>query len=730
MSLLVRSIPSLHGGVSQQSAQVRSPDQLEAQINGWSSIANGLSKRAPTEHVKKLMDGAPSNAFVHAINRDTAEQYVAIIANGTIKVFDTVTGNERVVNAPGGWGYLAGITDYQTEVSASSVADYTFITNRTKVCAMAPLGSDTESDVEYQIWLSRRNGIDANGVEYGPGTAYQYDPNPVLGSLSGTVQRFDKLPATPSQGAIYRVQGDESSSFTSYYVRFNAGVWDECLKPGLINAINPLTMPHALISEADGTFTFAPFSWAPRRVGDETINPNPGFIGRTIRKVFFFQNRLSFLFDENCAMSVVGDFGNFWRMSQIDYLESDVIDMSATSTRVSRLMDAVTFNDGILLTSDQTQFSLSFGELGVTAASLAIRPTTNYTVNTRAGLAPLGSEIYFSVDGSQSATIREYTRLAGSDATTAADITAHVDNYIPRGVSQIVPADDLSALFVLTDGAPNKVFVYQFHWTSADEKAQAAWHEWTLGEGVKVVSAAYLKGILYLVIQRPDGLFLERANLKAGATTTATTNQIYLDRQTVVTGVYSSVADRTEFTLPYVPHRPSFRLVRGDGFGGQCETLIDPTQYQWTDTNVVTVPGQHHQAAVVGGANYSFEFQFSAQFVRNQRGEAITTGRTQLRTFSISYSATAYFKTIVSPHGLDETVEEILPSRLAEFTGKVLGADSLKLNRPAYHTGTYRFQVWGQNTTAIIRIVNDTHVASTFVSAEWEAQYHNRARSS
>lgn len=132
----------------------------------------------------------------------------------------------------------------------------------------------------------------------------------------------------------------------------------------------------------------------------------------------------------------------------------------------------------------------------------------------------------------------------------------------------------------------------------------------------------------------------------------------------------------------------------------------------------------------MAGANYSFEFQFSTQYVRNQRNEAITTGRTQLRTFSISYADTAYFKTIVSPHGLDEAVEEIVPARLAEFTGKVLGASSLKLNRPAYHTGTYRFQVWGQNTTAIIRIVNDTHVASTFVSAEWEAQYHNRARSS
>ena len=118
MSLVTRSVPSLHGGVSQQSPQVRSPDQVESLTNGWPSIASGLTKRAPTEIVARLMPTAPTNAHVHTINRDVSEQYVVIIADGQIKVFDTLTGQEKPVAAPGGWGYLSTITDHSADISS------------------------------------------------------------------------------------------------------------------------------------------------------------------------------------------------------------------------------------------------------------------------------------------------------------------------------------------------------------------------------------------------------------------------------------------------------------------------------------------------------------------------------------------------------------------------------------------------------------------------------------
>ncbi|QBX36911.1 hypothetical protein E4M02_04275 [Brevundimonas sp. S30B] len=722
------TIGALFGGVSQQSDLVRSPDQLEAQTNGFSGIATGVSKRPPSQLVAKLMADAPANAFVHAINRDVSEQYIAIIADGVIRVFDVLTGEERTVNAPAGWGYLTGVSDYGADFDAVTVADYTFITNRQKTCAMAALGADVSPDESYQIWLNRNIGTDQNGVGYAPGSAYQYQANPVLGAFKGTVQRFDKLPPTNTEGDVWQVRGDDSSDFISYYVCFRGGTWQECVKPGLVNAINPTTMPHALISEANGTFTFAPFSWAPRRLGDEASNPNPGFIGRSIQRVLLYQNRLAFLYDESVGMSEAGQFGNFWRMSQRDYLDSDAIETTATSTKVAKLHDAVAHADGIFMTSDQTQFSLSNGELGLTAASIAIRPTTNYTVNTKAGLTACGSEIYFAVERSGHASVREYTRLSGSDATSAADVTAHVPTYIPGGVHALVAADDLNTIFVLTQGSPESIFVYQFYWTSADEKAQSAWHRWSFGTGAAIVAATYLQGFLYLVIKRGDGLWLEKVDLQAGAHPANVDHDIFLDRRATVQGELSETAQRTHFVLPFKPNKDRFRMVRTNAFSGRAETLIDPITYEWVSDTEVRVPTSEIAGPVIVGEAYEFELVFSKPFVRNGRGEAITSGRTQLRSFTVNYSGSAYFKVAVAPYGVDENVEDIIPAKLAEMTGRTLGAASLKLNAPAYHTGSYRFLVMGQNTAARIRLVNDSHVGSTFVSAEWEALYYNRAR--
>lgn len=724
MALSSSSIPSLHNGVSQQSPLVRSPDQCEDIVNGWLSLAEGTGKRAPTETVARLMYTPPQGALIHEINRDADERYNVIVADGRIRVFD-LSGAEIPVTAPGGWGYLEGADQPAQDLSLATVADYTFVVNRKKVCQMA--GDGTAPAPGYAIWANRSYGQDGQEIVFGPGMAYQYPPNPVLPPITGTVQSFSKLPETPNNGIVYRIAGTDDSAFRTYYVRRNGAVWDETFKPGMVNGIDAATMPHALVRQSDGTFVFAPFSWAPRRVGDEDTNPNPGFIGRAIRKVFIYQNRLAFLSDESVVFSVAGDLGNFWRMTVLDYLDSDPVTLAASHTSVSILLDAVAFNDGIMLTSDQTQFSLSNGEDGVSAANMAIRPVTSYEVNPRAGMVALGTEVYFTTERNGYAAIREYTRIDGEDSVAAPEITAHVPSYIPSGVHKLIPAVDLGALLTLTDGDPSAIYVYQFYWASGTEKAQSAFHRWDLGKDARVVSGSYMGGYLYLLVNRKDGLFLERMNLQAGAKAPLVQHQCYLDRRTAVTGEFTPATQRTTFTLPYRPNRDEFRLVRTDG-SGKTLSLIDPTTYAFEDVDVVSVPGDETRAPVLAGERFTFRYRFSPLYLRRQDGTAITNGRTQLRTFTISYRNSGFFTTAVAPYGIDPRHEEIVPAKLAQFSGKVLGARELILNSPAFHTGDYSFSVLGEASVASIELVNDTHVASTFIGAEWEAFYWSRAR--
>jgi hypothetical protein len=128
MSLVTGSLPNLVNGVSQQPASIRLSSQCELQVNGLSSVAEGLRKRPPASHVAKIGTGPVSNRFVHIINRDTVERYVVVVGGGDLKVYD-LAGVEKTVNFPAGKGYLTHTGAAQSAFRAVTIADSTFLIN-------------------------------------------------------------------------------------------------------------------------------------------------------------------------------------------------------------------------------------------------------------------------------------------------------------------------------------------------------------------------------------------------------------------------------------------------------------------------------------------------------------------------------------------------------------------------------------------------------------------------
>ena len=153
--LVSYTIPSLIQGVSSQPDAQRDPTQGEIQINGVSSIAEGLRKRDGTRVIAKVSDTPFGDAFIHSILRDDNEKYLAVIAKTGVKVFD-LAGTQYTVNAPGGYGYLANITDARQQLRAASIADYTFISNTNTVTEMDPaLAPVTARPKQYEalVWI-------------------------------------------------------------------------------------------------------------------------------------------------------------------------------------------------------------------------------------------------------------------------------------------------------------------------------------------------------------------------------------------------------------------------------------------------------------------------------------------------------------------------------------------------------------------------------------------------
>jgi hypothetical protein len=130
------SIPNFVNGISQQPFTLRLSTQGDAQENGLSTVSQGLKKRPPTQHLKKVSNTPLGDCFIHTINRDPTERYAVIITNGDLKVYD-VAGNAMTVAFPNGKTYLNNPDSIASGFAAVTVADYTFVVNKSKVVAQS-----------------------------------------------------------------------------------------------------------------------------------------------------------------------------------------------------------------------------------------------------------------------------------------------------------------------------------------------------------------------------------------------------------------------------------------------------------------------------------------------------------------------------------------------------------------------------------------------------------------
>ena len=221
MPLISGTIPSLINGVSQQPATLRLPTQGETQVNGLSHIARGLEKRPCTEHISEIA-GVTSNdsddVFIHTIRRSEDEAYAMIVkggsTNGTNGATSTVDTEIKLIDLTGyatgtageevfirnavtssditGSSSMNSFTDVQTylsnfgsnevfkpnKLSATTIADFTFLLNKTKVVEQdgdrATLTEDRDYEslvyfkvgdygADYKITI-KEWGVDSDGV--------------------------------------------------------------------------------------------------------------------------------------------------------------------------------------------------------------------------------------------------------------------------------------------------------------------------------------------------------------------------------------------------------------------------------------------------------------------------------------------------------------------------------------------------------------------------------------
>jgi len=790
MPLLNRSIPNLVGGVSQQPEILRLENQATEQLNGLSNVVEGLKKRPPTEHIAKLQSSSLTNAFIHTINRDTNERYVVVITNGSLTVHTIDGVSKTVVAQTNATNYLTStnpredfraltVNDYTYILNTTKTVAMTSATSPAKIEQAIYTVTQGVNNTPYSITIdsttysftssntnteSIRDGVfSAVGSPSGITVTKIGKSSFSIVKASGTltvsasdgygdqasqvikdeVQNFSDLPAVAIDNMVVEVKGDASNSFDNYYVKFvdATGVWEETTEPGIATTLDADTMPILLIRTADGNFRLTQAdgssytisstsydvpAWGQRVVGDIDSSPNPSFVDTKIKDMFFHRNRLGFLSDENVIMTRSGEFFEFFNETVTDSLDTDIIDLNVSHTKVSILKHAVAFDEKLLLFSDQTQFILSGGG-SLTPNNVSVTVTTEYENTAKVKPVGSGSNVFFAFNKGQFTGVREMYVEADGETNTGEDITANIPKYIPTDMFKFAIASNENILACLSSKTDylNQLYIYQW-FVSDGKRLQSAWHRWTIGDeaDTTILNVDFIGTDLYLVINRSDGVYLEKIDCAPASVDSGSTYLTHLDRKLSnadVTETYNAGTNQTTITVPYAIDA-TMKLVGKSGASNKAGRDITIVSQSGSD---IVVSGDITSFNYFVGEQYEFEYTFSQQYLALGTSSSsgsrtrVREGRLQIRNWTVSFNDTGFFTTSVTPVGRDEST--------STFTGTIVGtglAGTVNLE-----DGDFTFAVQSRNENLTIKLKNNSHLPSNFVNAEWEGYYVSQSNS-
>lgn len=594
MALISQTVKNLKGGISQQPNILRYPEQAEAQINAFSSETEGLQKRSPTVFTKIISPRAGdfgSKPLVHIINRDTVEQYQVVFTGTGIRVFG-LDGKEYSVT--GDMQYVR-VSDPQKMLRCVTVADYTFIVNRTwtvqangnvtdpgfrtdgdciinvrggqfgrtlrihinggtQASLTLPDGSDAkqtpQTDAQYivsQLAAQLRTNMGGWTINEGSGFIHIIAPggdnirsvatedgyaNQLINAVTHEAQSFTKLPLEAPNGYKVKISATNNGTSDKYYVQYDA-----------LNKVWRETVGWGVQVGLDART----MPWALVRQANGSFQMTQlGYANRTCGDN-----------DTNPMPSLVGQTINdvFFFRNRLGFLSGENIVMSRTAKyfnffppSVANLSDddpidvAVSHNRISILKyavpfSEQLllwsdQAQFVLSSSGVlTPKSIQLDLTTEFDVDDTARPYGVGRGVYFAAPRASFTSIKRY--------------------YAVQDVSDVKDAEDISAH--VPSYIPNGVFsihgsgtenfacvlttgapnkLFMYKYLFLDgELKQQAWSHWEFSEGTRILAAQCIGSTMYLILEN-DQIFMARIHFtKNTVDFSDEPYRIYMDRK-------------------------------------------------------------------------------------------------------------------------------------------------------------------------------------------------------
>ena len=558
------------------------------------------------------------------------------------------------------------------------------------------------NEVEGDFTLTTEDGLGGSGIK-------------------GVYKRTDSisdLPVKAPHNFIVEVVGDADLEQDNYWVKFSThsaggfgdGAWEETVAPNISEGFDINSMPMTIRSTNLNTLEVVSLDYAKREAGDEETNPDPSFVSGTINDIVFFKNRLGFITDDSVVFSEAGEFFNFYRTTVSSLLDSGPIDITVSSTKVTKLKSATIFQENLMLFADNVQFVMKGGDL-FTPKTVSVSPTTNFSLDDSVAPTPLGSYVYFPFTRGSYTGLRELALSANTETYDAVEVTEHVPSYVPSNIIAMAGTTSEDVIALLSGNEKGSLYIYNYFWNN-NQKVLSAWSKFTFTGEIRGIE--FIDSTLYMVMVNNEQTHLVEMPMESGLSDAAG-YVTHLDMR-----IANTVAHGTStITLPYTPADNTVQVYTTDGLALNCTnsgatvTLSSPVSSFDKDGNAIGTD-------VWVGIPYTMKYTFSEQLFKAKAGNGKSpsnAAKMRIRNGSLYYAKSAYFKVKVTPKHRDTYVNI--------FTPDVVGSSTL--GSLTLGSGFYRFPVFTKPLDTVITIENESALPSTFQSAEFESFVHSRS---
>lgn len=485
--------------------------------------------------------------------------------------------------------------------------------------------------------------------------------------------------------------------------------WVETNEPGVKTNLSASTMPHVLTPLNDTEFTWNAATWDARRAGDNTSNPIPRFVNKTIEDITVFQNRLCFLVDDEFIASASGNVLNFFRDTVTQLLSKHPVNLRSTSKDSSKFNYFVEHNRDLMITAGRQQYKIT-GEIPLTPGTGSLQLTTSYNAAEHVAPISLGNSVYIpSVQGNYLNVARYNGSVGSLNPDTADSITAHARQYIDQNVNSLAGLPNHGLIFAnYSLGGDLYVCNYDTDMTREEDKRYAwfKWNDWCSDSTATIRAIATTKNKLMLVINSTTGLFLLKAELDT------VESPHYMDFIQTATSVTTTINVGTEYPLL----EADLKLVQGTG----CPRPGDEVGVTSYVGGVITLDENMTSGTVYVGKEWTCQARPNLLTIKDEGGYVNHSARLNIGRFTISVQQTGPLS--ATPESQHDTYSA------QEFTGLVSGDLDSITDEEARVTEQFVVGFKQKANEGSLLITSKSWLPMTITQIDWVGNYSSRGR--